>query len=114
MPINNSYLDADSVKKLSFNGKPVIDNTKYGTTWEEVKNRDKPKDWKFMEEAEKVLANIPDTWKTYPRNEQGMCDIIDMEYKELKEAVGKENKKHELIHLASACLNLWRKLNNVE
>ena len=103
MPINNSYLNVDSVRKSLAKD-----------TWEEIKNRNKPKDWKFMEEAEKVLANIPDTWKTYPRNEQGMCDIIDMEYKELKEAIGKENKKHELIHLASACLNLWRKLNNVE
>ena len=78
------------------------------------KAKAKPKDYAFMEQSEKVLSNLPDTWKQYPDTIDGMCKIIDMEYNELKMAKTTETKSHELVHLASACLHLWRKLNNVE
>lgn len=78
------------------------------------KEKARPKDYAFMEQSEKVLSNIPDTWKQYPDNIEGMCKIIDMEYNELKMAKTTDTKSHELVHLASACLHLWRKLNNVE
>ena len=67
-------------------------------------------DWPFMQESEEVLTNIPDTWKAYPNTMQGKCDIIDMEYCELQKAMTIEEKRHELVHLASACLYLWREL----
>ena len=71
-------------------------------------------DWPFMEESGKVLSDLPDTWKAYNLDTiKGRCDVIDMEYNELKKAVSKEEKMHELVHLASACLFLWRKLNEM-
>lgn len=73
--------------------------------------KEKPKDYAFMEESEKVLKDRPVTWKVYPDSIEGAKKIIDMEYKELQES---KDKSHELIHLASACLLLWRKLNNAE
>ena len=66
------------------------------------------KDLPFMKESEEVLSNIPDTWKKYPNTMKGRCDIIDMEYGELKNAITPEEKQHELVHLASACLHLYR------
>lgn len=72
------------------------------------KEPEKPKDWPFMEQSGKVLNDIPDTWKAYPDNEKGKMDIIVMEYNELRAAMSDEQKMHELIHVASACLNLWR------
>lgn len=73
--------------------------------------KEKPKDYAFMEESEKVLKDRPVTWKVYPDNIEGAKKIIDMEYKELQES---KDKSHELVHLASACLLLWRKLNHAE
>lgn len=78
------------------------------------KETTKPKDYKFMEESEQVLNDPPATWMKYPYSEDGLMSIIDMEYNELKEATTTEQKKHELIHVASACLHLWRKLSNVD
>ena len=75
---------------------------------------EKPKDWPFMEDSGKVLDNIPNTWKQYPNDEAVRVKIIDMEYLEFKQAKTKDAMKHELVHLASACLYLWRKLSNVE
>lgn len=72
----------------------------------------RPDDWPFMEQSEKVLANIPDTWKQYPADEAGMMGIINMEHCELKRASTDEDKMHELVHLASACLHMWRMLND--
>lgn len=68
----------------------------------------KPRDWKFMEESAKTLNNIPETWTAYSDNEGGRMSIIGMEYNELKQAKTKEEKMHELVHVASACLHLWR------
>ena len=75
---------------------------------------EKPKDYKFMEKSERVLANIPAIWKQYPYTEEGLMSIVEMEYNELKAATSTEQKKHELVHLASACLYLWRRLSNVD
>ena len=77
----------------------------------EIPEQPKPDDWAFMEQSEQVLSNLPDTWKAYPNTEKGKMDIIAMEYNELKMASTKEEKMHELVHVASACLNLWRCLN---
>lgn len=73
-----------------------------------IPEREKPADYAFMEESEKVLNDIPDTWKAYPQTIDGAMNIISMEYKELQNA---KDKSHELVHLASACLHLWRMLN---
>ena len=78
---------------------------------ESLKSKALPSDWEFMKESGEVLENIPDTWKQYPLNTSGKAAIIDMEYKEMVAATAKEAKMHELVHLASACLNLWRELN---
>lgn len=65
-------------------------------------------DWPFMEQSEKVLTNLPDTWRAYPDNEQGRMSIVNMEYNEFMKSESEEDKMHELVHLASACLHLWR------
>lgn len=80
----------------------------------QIPTADKPKDWKFMEQSGEVLANIPDTWKAYPHDTQGMKDIVCMEYHEFKKAESEKEMSHELVHLASACLYLWRHLNDAE
>lgn len=72
----------------------------------------KPKDYAFMEESEKILKDIPYTWKAYPQTIEGAMSIIDMEHKEL--LAPNADKCKELVHLASACLYAWRKLKNVE
>lgn len=77
------------------------------------KSLDKPKDWAFMAKSEQVLNNIPETWKQYPNSVQGKTEIIDMEYNEFKQAQTIKERQHELIHLASACLNLWRTLEGI-
>ena len=78
----------------------------------------KPKDWPYMELSGKVLRNPPDTWKVYPDNEDGKKAIIDMEYHELQNAIAinapKEDVMRELVHLGSATLAMWRKLNVAE
>ncbi len=84
---------------------------KNGKEVQEKKMLALPDDWPFMEESGKILDNMPETWKQYPLNPAGKAAIIDMEYKEMVAAITKEDKKHELVHLASACLNLWRELN---
>ena len=71
-----------------------------------------PEDWEFMKQSGEVLEDIPDTWKQYPDNINGRASIVDMEYKEFQSAPDKEKKKHELMHLASACLYMWRALNS--
>ena len=73
-------------------------------------SKEKPKDWAFMEQSGEVLRNIPDTWKQYPDTEAGAMSIIDMEMNELKKTTTVEDMKHELVHVGSACLHLWRKL----
>lgn len=75
------------------------------TAWE------KPADWAFMEQSGKVLSDLPETWRAYAKTFEGRMGIIDMEYRELKEARGKEDVSRELVHLGSACLHLWRLLN---
>ena len=76
--------------------------------------KEMPKDWAFMEKSGKVLADIPETWKQYPDNESGMMSVIEMEYGELRNATTDKQKCHELVHLASACLRLWRRINHVD
>lgn len=76
--------------------------------WENVASKAKPADWEFMKQSGEVLKELPATWKQYPATEEGMMDIIVMEFGELSKATTKEQKAHELVHLASACLHLWR------
>lgn len=68
----------------------------------------KPRDWEFMQQSAKTLANLPETWTAYASDEGGRMGIIQMEYGELMNAQTKEEKMHELVHVASACLHLWR------
>ncbi len=74
----------------------------------------KPADWAFMEQSGKVLAAMPETWKKYPPTTEGMMGIIEMEMGELKKAGNDTDRSHELVHLASAALRMWRYLNHVE
>lgn len=74
----------------------------------------KPKDWAYMEQSGKVLRNMPDTWKAYDQDEKGRIDIIKMEFEELLKAKTEEEVSHELVHLGSATLHLWRLLNDAE
>ena len=76
--------------------------------------RERPKDWAYMEQSGKTLRDMPDTWKAYPQDEKGRMDIIKMEYGELLNAKTPEEMSHELVHLGSATLHLWRLLNNAE
>lgn len=80
--------------------------------WAIVQN--KPRDWKFMEQSAQTLNQLPETWTAYPSDEGGRMGIIDMEYGELKKAQTKEEKMHELVHVASACLHLWRLYAGIE
>ena len=73
-----------------------------------------PKDWAYMQKSDKVLKNMPETWKQYPDNLPGMMDVIEMEFNELKNAMTDKEKSCELVHLGSACLRMWRRLNNAE
>ena len=83
-------------------------------TQKEMITFEKPKDWAFMKQSGNVLKNYPATWMTYPNTIEGASGIIDMEYNEYKNAASYQDISHELVHLASACLLLWRKLNNAE
>lgn len=83
-------------------------------TQKEMITFEKPKDWAFMKQSGNVLKNYPATWMSYPNTIEGARGIIDMEYNEYKNAVSYQDISHELVHLASACLLLWRKLNNAE
>ena len=83
-------------------------------TEKEMITFEKPKDWAFMKQSGNVLKNYPATWMSYPNTIEGAKGIIDMEYNEYKNAVSYQDISHELVHLASACLLLWRKLNNAE
>ena len=76
--------------------------------------RQKPKDWAYMEQSGKVLRNLPDTWKAYAQDEAGRMAIIKMEYAELLNAKTPEEISHELVHLGSATLHLWRLINHAE
>ena len=80
--------------------------------------KDKPKDWAFMEQSGKVLKDYPATWMQYPNTVEGARAIVEMEYGEVmaacKDQLGAEAVSHELVHLASACLLMWRKLNHAE
>ena len=74
----------------------------------------KPKDWAYMEQSGRTLKHIPDTWKKYPHDLAGLTAIVDMEYGEFKNAKTDAEKSHELVHLGSATLYLWRYLNHAE
>ena len=76
--------------------------------------REKPKDWAYMQKSGEVLRDMPATWKAYPQDEKGRMDIIKMEYQELLNAKTPEEISHELVHLGSATLHLWRLLNHAE
>lgn len=74
----------------------------------------KPKDWEFMAQSGEVLRNLPETWTAYAQDEGGRLGIVQMEYKELMEAKTPEAREHELVHLASACLHLWRYYEHID
>ena len=84
------------------------------TTGSNEEKKDKPKDWAYMKQSGKTLKDIPDTWKKYPHTLEGLMSIIDMEYLELKQAKTDAERSHELVHLGSATLYLWRYLNHAE
>lgn len=96
-----------------FPGIKHVEESRYYNSNKDCYSYEKPKDWEFMKQSGEVLKNIPDTWKTYPDTDAGKMSIIDMEYNELKMTKDTESTCHELIHLASACLYLWRKLKGI-
>ena len=71
----------------------------------------KPADWPFMEQSAKMLADFPETWRQYPDTTNGAMAIITMEYEELMRQKDAADKMRESVHLASACLHLWRMLH---
>lgn len=79
---------------------------------------ERPNDWSYMEESEKVLNNPPQTWRAYPDSKEGRLGIINMEYQELQNAIvaGKSNEEimKELVHLGTATLHYWRLLHAPE
>ena len=74
----------------------------------------KPKDWAYMEQSGEVLRDLPETWDAYEDDEKGRMAIIKMEYEELMKAKTPKEISHELVHLGSATLHLWRLLNDAE
>ena len=74
----------------------------------------KPKDWEYMSQSGEVLRDMPKTWRAYDQDEKGRMDIVKMEYEELLKAKTPEEMSHELVHLGSATLHLWRLLNDAE
>ena len=74
----------------------------------------KPKDWEYMRQSGEVLRDMPKTWRAYDQDEKGRMDIVKMEYEELLKAKTDEEISHELVHLGSATLHLWRLLNDAE
>ena len=74
----------------------------------------KPKDWEYMRQSGEVLKDLPETWEAYEQDEKGRMDIIKMEFDELLKAKTEEEVSHELVHLGSATLHLWRLLNDAE
>ena len=74
----------------------------------------KPKDWEYMRQSGEVLRDMPKTWQAYEQDEKGRMDIVKMEYEELLKAKTDEEISHELVHLGSATLHLWRLLNDAE
>lgn len=74
----------------------------------------KPKDWEYMRQSGEVLKDLPETWEAYEQDEKGRMSIIKMEYEELLKAKTPEEMSHELVHLGSATLHLWRLLNDAE
>lgn len=111
--------------------KEIVQQTKsyYGNTPKVVKGADikghegkfdwalvqsKPPDWEFMQQSGDVLRSLPETWTAYPSDEGGRLSIIQMEFNELMEAKTPEAREHELVHLASACLYLWRYYEHID
>ena len=93
----------------------ILSNTSEDTTEKPEKEEwEKPKDWAYMEQSGETLRDIPDTWKKYPHDLAGLTAIVDMEYQEFKQAKTYTEKSHELVHLGSAALYLWRYLNHAE
>lgn len=80
--------------------------------WAIVQN--KPKDWEFMKQSGEILRNLPETWTAYSDDEGGRMGIIQMEFNELMNAKGTDAREHELVHLASACLHLWRYYEHID
>lgn len=78
----------------------------------------RPADWPYMELSGQILKNPPETWKVYPKTEDGLFGIIDMEYHELQNAImenrPKEDIMRELVHLGTATLAMWRHYNAAE
>ena len=97
-----------------FSKKVPKEEAKYYNSKKNECSCERPKDWEFMKQSGEVLSNKPDTWKAYPDTEAGKVDIIKMEYNEFLNATTPDDMCHELVHLASACLCLWRKLKGIE
>jgi len=97
-----------------FNGNSDHEAERGADSAPSYQKRERPKDWAYMEQSGKVLRVMPDTWKAYPQDEKGRMDIIKMEYGELLNAKTPEEISHELVHLGSATLHLWRLLNHAE
>lgn len=72
------------------------------------------KDFPFMRSVGKVLKDRPKTWAAYPDTIEGARQILAMEKEEHANAVSTAQECKELVHVAAATLNLWRKLSHVE
>lgn len=79
-------------------------------------------DTDYVEEGEKFLhmlqeefQEMPETWKQYDKTSAGRQAIVDMEYKEFKQALTTKKMPKitkELMHLIGACFYLYKGLEN--
>lgn len=100
------------IYRIKTDSEPEIEKEYKNTT--SFSGSKKPKDWEFMKKSGEILENPPDTWKPYAHNLEGNIDIISMEFSELMKAETREDRMHELIHLATACLRMWRDCNDAK
>lgn len=69
----------------------------------------------FLESLETEFQEVPQTWKQYDKSQSGRQAILDMEFREFKQALANkrpEQIKKELMHLMGACLYLYKGLND--
>lgn len=79
-------------------------------------------DTDYVEEGEKFLhmlqeefQEMPETWKQYDKTSAGRQAIVDMEYKEFKQALTTKKMPKitkELMHLIGACFYLYKGLED--
>lgn len=70
----------------------------------------------FLKILQDVFEETPETWKQYPDTQDGRLGIMDMEFKEFKQALSKNKDKNEickeLMHVVGACFYMYKELTD--